>query len=74
VQGLAGLALRDVYFHKLEPTEIKAAMDFPQGYEMVGTRRVQVRLAGNAVTPPVARDLLGVVVETLNGKPITSAA
>ena len=41
---------------------------------MVGTRRVQVRLAGNAVTPPVARDLVGLVVETLNGKPITSAA
>jgi DNA (cytosine-5)-methyltransferase 1 len=66
--------LADVHFRMLEPREIKRAMDFPESYELVGTRREQVRLAGNAVTPPAARDLVGLVVETLNGGPCTRAA
>lgn len=36
----------------LEPKEIAAAMDFPAHYRLVGNRREQVRLAGNAVTRP----------------------
>lgn len=59
--------INDVYFRMLEPREIVAAMDFPEGYTMLGTRREQVRLAGNAVTPCAARDLVGAVVETLHG-------
>ena len=66
--------IRDVNFRMLEPQEIKAAMDFPADYRLVGTRRVQVRLAGNAVTPPAARDLVGLVAETLNGQPLTRIA
>lgn len=66
--------IRDVNFRMLEPQEIKAAMDFPADYRLVGTRRVQVRLAGNAVTPPAARDLVGLVAETLNGQPLTRVA
>ncbi len=64
----------DVMFRMLEPTEISSAMDFPRDYAMVGTRRERVRLAGNAVTPPAARDLVGLVVEALSGQPITPAA
>ena len=49
----------------LEPREIVAAMDFPDQYVVLGNRREQVRMAGNAVTPPAARDLVGVVAESL---------
>ena len=34
---------------------------------MLGNRREQVRLAGNAVTPPSSRDLIAVGVEALGG-------
>lgn len=57
--------LNDVRFRMLEPREYGRAMDFPEGYQMLGTRREQVRLAGNAVTPPSARDLIAVVVESM---------
>ncbi len=60
-----GGSLDDVLFRMLEPTEYKRAMDFPADYRMLGNRREQVRLAGNAVTPPSARDLIGVAVESL---------
>lgn len=55
----------DVLFRMLEPREIAAAMDFPTEYVILGNRREQVRQAGNAVTPPAARDLVGVVAESL---------
>jgi DNA (cytosine-5)-methyltransferase 1 len=55
----------DVLFRMLEPREIAAAMDFPDTYRILGNRREQVRQAGNAVTPPAARDLVGVVADSL---------
>lgn len=55
----------DVLFRMLEPREIARAMDFPADYVILGTRREQVRQAGNAVTPPAARDLVGIVAESL---------
>jgi DNA (cytosine-5)-methyltransferase 1 len=55
----------DVLFRMLEPREIAGAMDFPTEYVILGNRREQVRQAGNAVTPPAARDLVGVVAESL---------
>lgn len=55
----------DVRFRMLEPREIIAAMDFPTEYRVLGNRREQVRMAGNAVTPPAARDLVGIVAESL---------
>lgn len=61
----ASIDIDDVRFRMLEPSEISRAMDFPVAYRMLGTRREQVRLAGNAVTPPAARDLVGVVAESL---------
>lgn len=57
--------IHDVRFRMLEPREIVAAMDFPAEYIVLGNRREQVRMAGNAVTPPAARDLVGVVAESL---------
>ena len=57
--------INDVLFRMLEPSEIKRAMDFPADYIVLGNRREQVRMSGNAVTPPAARDLVGVVAESL---------
>jgi DNA (cytosine-5)-methyltransferase 1 len=57
--------VNDVLFRMLEPREIAGAMDFPAEYVILGNRREQVRQAGNAVTPPAARDLVGVVAESL---------
>ncbi|WP_411815512.1 DNA cytosine methyltransferase [Gordonia sp. SND2] len=57
--------IQDVHFRMLEPTEIIRAMDFPDTYTVLGNRREQVRMAGNAVTPCAARDLVTVVAESL---------
>ncbi|MEV6361320.1 DNA cytosine methyltransferase [Nocardia asteroides] len=69
--GLTTLAanLDDCEFRMLEPYEIKRAMAFGADYLMRGSRREQVRLAGNAVTPPAARDLISAVAESLNEIP-----
>jgi len=45
-------------FRMLEPHEITAGMAFPKEYIMTGNKREQVKQAGNAVTPPAARDLI----------------
>ena len=50
----------------LEPHEIAAGMAFPADYIWGGTRRERVKLCGNAVTPPAARDLIAAVVEALS--------
>ena len=56
----------DATFRMLTPEEVAAAMAFPSDYIWSGTRRDKVRLAGNAVTPPAARDLLWAVTESLS--------
>lgn len=56
----------DCLFRMLEPHEIKRGMAFPADYIMLGNKRVQVKLAGNAVTPPSARDLVACGVESLS--------
>lgn len=55
----------DCEFRMLEPHEIKAGMAFPKDYIMLGNKREQVKMAGNAVTPPAARDLVACMAETL---------
>jgi len=55
----------DVLFRMLEPHEVKGAMAFPSDYVILGNRREQVRMCGNAVTPPAARDLVAAVAEAL---------
>lgn len=60
----------DVLFRMLEPDECKRAMAFPAQYVMLGNRREQVRMAGNAVTPPAARDLIACVVEAITGEAV----
>jgi DNA (cytosine-5)-methyltransferase 1 len=55
----------DCLFRMLEPTEVAAGMAFPTDYIWGGTRRERVKLCGNAVTPPAARDLIAAVAEAL---------
>ncbi len=52
-------------FRMLEPHEIKQGMAFAADYVLLGNKREQVRMAGNAVTPNVARDIVAAVVESL---------
>lgn len=62
----------DCTFRMLEPTEVKQGMAFPTEYVMVGNRREQVRLAGNAVTPPTARDLIATITAAITGEQPTT--
>lgn len=52
-------------FRMLEPHEITAGMAFPKDYIMTGNKREQVKQAGNAVTPPAARDLITIGAASL---------
>lgn len=55
----------DSEFRMLEPHEIKRGMSFPTDYVLLGNKREQVKMAGNAVTPNAARDLVAACVESL---------
>lgn len=66
-------SVEDVRFRMLDPAEYAAAMSFPSEYVILGNKRERVRLAGNAVTPPAARDLVAAVAEALTGETITRA-
>jgi DNA (cytosine-5)-methyltransferase 1 len=57
----------DCLFRMLEPHEVAAGMAFPADYIWGGTRRERVKLCGNAVTPPAARDLVAAVADSLGG-------
>lgn len=56
----------DCAFRMIEPSEAARAMAFPDDYEWAGNRRERTRLAGNAVTPPAARDIVGAVAAALS--------
>ena len=58
-------AIEDCMFRMLTPDEVKQGMAFPADYRAVGNGREQVRLWGNAVTPPAARALYMVAAEAL---------
>lgn len=72
LSGGPTLDLDDVRFRMLEPSEIKQAMAFPADYLMLGNRREQVKLSGNAVTPPAARDLIATVVAAITGEDVAA--
>jgi DNA (cytosine-5)-methyltransferase 1 len=63
------LDVDDAGFRMLEPHEIKQGMGFAADYMLLGSKREQVKQAGNAVTPPAARDLGHAVAAFLNGAP-----
>lgn len=62
----------DVLFRMFTPAEVAAGMAFPADYQWQPVDRLKpvsnrdlVRAAGNAVTPPAARDLVAVATESL---------
>lgn len=57
----------DCGFRMLEPHEIAAAMAFPEGYIPVEglTKRDRIKMAGNAVTPPVMEWIVSRVAAAL---------
>lgn len=57
--------LDDVRFRMLTPDEVIRAMAFPGDYVVLGNRRERVRQAGNAVTPPAARDIVAALSRAL---------
>lgn len=59
------LDVDDAGFRMLEPHEIQAGMGFAADYLLLGSKRDKVKQAGNAVTPPAARDLGHAVAEFL---------
>ncbi|MFF7293181.1 DNA cytosine methyltransferase [Microbacterium sp. NPDC008134] len=61
------LDVDDAGFRMLEPHEIQAGMGFARDYHLLGSKRAKVKQAGNAVTPPVARDLGFAIAEFLMG-------
>jgi len=65
LMGVTPPAVEDCTFRMLEPHEISAGMAFPKDYVMTGNKREQVKQAGNAVTPPAARDLVTIGAESL---------
>ncbi len=71
IQGDALLApaidVDDCTFRMLDVDEIRAGMAFRAGYVLLGTKRERVRMLGNAVTPPAARDLVAAVIEAITG-------
>jgi DNA (cytosine-5)-methyltransferase 1 len=66
--------INDCEFRMLTPDEIKKGMGFAADYYLGGTKRDQVKQAGNAVTPPNARDLGAAVAEFLTGEQMEMAA
>jgi DNA (cytosine-5)-methyltransferase 1 len=57
----------DCSFRMLQPEEYAAAMAFPSHYLWQGSKRDRVRLAGNAVTPPAARDIVAAGIRSIDG-------
>lgn len=64
--------LPDVEFRMFEPHEVAAGMAFPADYmwqppdrSKPVSKRDIVKAAGNAVTPPAARDIVGVAIESM---------
>ena len=57
--------LDDCLYRMLYPHEVAAGMAFPSDYRWSGNKSERVKLAGNAVTPPSARDIGAALVEVL---------
>ena len=63
--GEATLRVEDCYFRMLKVKEIKRAMAFPDSYLLLGTERDQIRMLGQAVTPPVMKWIIERCLATL---------
>lgn len=69
------IRVEDCRFRMLVADEVKLGMAFARGFVLLGTSsRDNVRMCGNAVTPPVSRDVIACVVEAVTGTSITEPA
>lgn len=57
--------IEDCYYRMLLPHEVKLGMAFAHDYIVLGNSKQQVKQLGNAVTPPVMKDLSKRCIETL---------
>jgi DNA (cytosine-5)-methyltransferase 1 len=71
--------LPEVLFRMFRPHEVAVGMAFPGDYDWTtavdekgrpATNRDLVKMAGNAVTPPASRDLIGMAVEYITGRTV----
>ncbi|CAM5675854.1 DNA cytosine methyltransferase [Streptomyces griseomycini] len=71
--GLVGYAesLEQCRYRMIRSSEAARAMEFPDSYVFLGDRDQTIEMIGNAVTPNVGRDLVGMVVEALTGEEVT---
>lgn len=58
--------IRDWFFRMVTDKEIQRAMAFADDYVVTGNAKERVKQLGNAVTPPVMRDLSALVMEALH--------
>lgn len=72
----------EVLFRMFLPHEVAAGMAFPSDYRWdvvnpetgrPASNRDVVKMAGNAVTPPAARDLMAAVIEAMTGETAVAA-
>lgn len=68
----AAVAVEDCLFRMLTPNEVKLGMAFAPDFALLGTKREQVRMCGNAVTPPVPRDLIAAVTEAITADEVST--
>jgi len=66
------IQVEDCLYRMLQPREQMNGMGLSQDFEMLPdtSKRDQTRLAGQAVTPPVARDIGSAMVEAIRGEDI----
>lgn len=70
--SVAEAMVDDCYFRMLQPHEVALGMAFPDTYQWqpydgkIVSKRDLVKMAGNAVTPPAARDLMCAVLHSLD--------
>lgn len=56
----------DVLHRMLEPSELSAAMGFPEDYKYIGGRTAAKRMIGNAVVVDIAEALVGSILDKIN--------
>ncbi len=64
-QQLAALTVEDLTFRMLKPHEIQRGMAFPDSYAVLGNSTEKIKQLGNAVTPPVMRQIVERCIESL---------
>jgi DNA (cytosine-5)-methyltransferase 1 len=67
----AAIAVEDCTFRMLDVHEIRSGMAFQPTFLLpFGAKRDRVKMLGNAVTPPAARDLFAAIVEAITGQEV----